>query len=63
MSYVEIVFNIDNAAFSESEAAFEGEMKNILSQIEQAVEDAMPFARLRDSNGNRVGFYAIQEEA
>ena len=60
MSYVEIVLNTDNAAFQEG--GFEFEMGGILAQVEQAVKDALPFARLRDSNGNRVGFYAIQEE-
>lgn len=58
-----IVFNTDNAAFQENLGA---EVEFILNQVQDQLFEHEPysdtgFGRLRDSNGNRVGFWAHQE--
>ena len=58
MSKFEVVFSTDNTAFSES---FPDEVGFVIGQVLRAVSDGEDFVRLRDSNGNRVGFFIHQE--
>lgn len=56
---LKIEFEIDNAAFDD-----DGEIKNVLAEIAQQVEDgdfnkAVSPRPIRDTNGNRVGYWEI----
>ena len=60
MSMFQITFSTGNAAFAEG---FAYEVENIMDQVADQLEAGQEFGRLRDSNGNRVGFWVHGEEA
>jgi hypothetical protein len=62
VSHFEIVFSTDNAAFDDERA----EIARILHQIADDVPHQLLYTdepvRIRDINGNRVGFYVLKGE-
>ena len=53
-----IKIEMDNSAFQDNE----DELKNIFIGIEEAVFLGVGGGSVRDSNGNKVGFWEINEE-
>ena len=53
-----IKINMDNSAFEDNE----DELKTILEQISEAVFLGVSGNPIRDSNGNKVGFWEVNED-
>ncbi len=59
-----IAFSTANAAFTDEDGKLSAaEVRYVLEQVIRAVEAGDDFARLRDSNGNRIGFFKVEESA
>lgn len=59
----EIVFSVGNAAFNDEDGFLvPEEVEYVVEQAIVAMRNGASFARLRDSNGNRVGFYSLNSE-
>jgi hypothetical protein len=52
-----IKIDMDNSAFEDNE----DELKEIFERIEDAVFLGVGGASVRDSNGNKVGFWTVEE--
>jgi|688.fasta_scaffold1409555_2 hypothetical protein len=64
MSGIKIEFCTDNAAFDDSieRGRFFCEVEDVLEQVKLGLESGKDFGRLKDSNGNRVGFWQYEED-
>ena len=57
MATFTVAFRTDNAAFADD---YEAEVRRILEQVLASFTDG--FGRLRDTNGNRVGYFAQEDD-
>jgi hypothetical protein len=51
-----LTFCCDNAAFEEG---FAEEIRAVLARTAEQVDDWTVFGRVRDTNGNRIGFWQV----